>query len=84
MSIYSDKLTVSTCTGCYQLPIFVSQMCIREDTDARLFTCAVLDDVMSQNELTTSITPSRVLMMRCAVILPRNEMRGEITEYYFY
>ena len=22
--------------------------------------------------------------MRCEVILPRNEVRGEITEYYFY
>ena len=31
----------------------VAQMCNWEDTHARLFTRAVLDDVMSQNELTT-------------------------------
>ena len=47
---------VSTCTGRYQLPIFRCtnvHPVTREDTHARLFTPAVFDDVMSQNELTT-------------------------------
>ena len=41
---------------------FVAQMYTWEDIHARLFTCAILDDLMSQSELTTSIAPSRVLI----------------------
>ena len=40
----------------------IAQMCTWEDTRARLFTRPVLDDVMSQNELTTNIAPSRMLI----------------------
>ena len=35
-------------------------MCTQEDTHAHLFTRTVLDDVMSQNELTTLWTPNVV------------------------
>ena len=51
MSIYSDKLAhVLVVINCRYS---VAQMCIRKDTQACLFTRAVLDDVMSQDELTT-------------------------------
>ena len=45
---------ISTCIGCNLLPIFsCSNVHLGRHTHAGLFTCAVLDDVMSQNELTT-------------------------------
>ena len=46
---------VSTCTCHYQLQIFRCTMCTLEDTHARLFSGAILDDVMSQNEPTTKL-----------------------------
>ena len=49
MSIYSDKLALSQVN--YRNS--VAQLCTWLDTPACLFTHAVLDDVMSQNELTT-------------------------------
>ena len=53
MSIYSDKLAhVQVVINCRNS---IAQMCSREDTHARSFMRAVLDDFMSQNELTTFI-----------------------------
>ena len=50
MSIYSEKLAhVQVVINCQYS---VAQMCTWEDMHAGLFTCAVLDDVMSQNGLT--------------------------------
>ena len=52
MRIYLDKLAhVQVVINCQYS---VAQMCIWKDTHARLFTCDILDDVMSQYELTTS------------------------------
>ena len=45
---------VSTCTGCNQLPIYHCIECTWEDILARYFKHAILDDVISQNELTTN------------------------------
>ena len=51
MSIYSDKLAnIQVLINCQY---YVAQMCTREDTQARLLMRPVLDDDMSQNELTT-------------------------------
>ena len=51
MNIYSDNFThVQVVKNCRYS---VVQMCTREDILAHLFTRAVLDDVMSQSELTT-------------------------------
>ena len=51
--IYSEKLAhIQVVTNCRYS---VAQMCTREDIVAHLFMPAVLDDVMSQNELTTII-----------------------------
>ena len=51
MSIHSDKLAHIQVVINSQN--YVAQMCTREDILTRLFTRTVLDDVMSQNELTT-------------------------------
>ena len=51
MSIYSDKLAHVQVVVNYRYS--VAQKCTLEDTYAILFTCAVLDDVLSQNKLTT-------------------------------
>ena len=58
--VYSDKLAhVQVVINCQYS---IAQMCTWEDTHARLFSCAILDDVMSHSEFTTSIAPSRVLL----------------------
>ena len=44
---------VSIHTGIINYWYSIAQMCIQENMLARLFMGAVLDDVMSQNELTT-------------------------------
>ena len=62
MSILSDKLANLRIKINCRYSVAQMQMCTLEDTHGRLFKCAILDDVMSQNELTTSITPSRVLI----------------------
>ena len=52
MSIYSYKLAhIQVVIKCQYS---IAQMCTREDILTCLFTCAVLDGVMSQNELTTN------------------------------
>ena len=53
MSIYLDKLAqVHVVINCQYS---VAQMCTLEDTHARLFSRAILDDIMSQNEPTTKL-----------------------------
>ena len=53
MSIYWDRLAhVQVVINCQYS---VAQMCTREDTHTCLFTRAVLDEVMSQNEPTTIV-----------------------------
>ena len=59
MNIYSDKSAhVQVIINCRYS---VAQMCTPEDTFGHYVGTPSLDDVMSQNELTTSIAPSRVL-----------------------
>ena len=51
MLAYSDKLAhVQVIINCQN---YIAQMCTWEDQHARLFMRAVLDGLMSQNELTT-------------------------------
>ena len=53
---------VSTCLGHDQLPIFHCTKCTWEDILASYFKCIVLNDVMSQNELTITVT---ILILAC-------------------
>ena len=58
MSSYADKLAhVLVVINCQYS---VARMCTREDMLAQYLGAPYLDDVMSHNELTTSIPPSRV------------------------
>ena len=51
VSIYSDILAhIQVVINCQ---FSVAQMCTQEDAHAHLFTRAILDDVLSQNELKT-------------------------------
>ena len=60
MSIYSDKLAhVQVVINC---PYSVAQFCTREDGLAYIPGAPSIDDAMSFNSLTTSITHSRVLI----------------------
>ena len=56
MSIYSDKLA-------HARVVINSQMCTCEDTLPHYLGAPYLYDFMSQNKLTTSIAPSRVLIL---------------------
>ena len=52
LSVYLDNLAyVQVVINCRYS---IAQMCTQEDTHARLFRRSVFDDVMSQNELTTT------------------------------
>ena len=58
MSIYSDKLAhAQVIINCQNS---VAQLCTREDGLAYILGAPSIDDIMSYNLLTTSITPSRV------------------------
>ena len=61
MSIHFDKLAHVQVV--INSRYSIAQMCTREDILARLFTHNVLDDVMSQNEL-TKISFEKKLFLR--------------------
>ena len=77
MSIYSDKLAhIQVITNCQYS---TAQMCIWEDILRHLFMHAVLDDVMSQSELTTLFN-QEIIFFQLSSFLAVTTVQGSVRE----